>query len=168
MITLLITLASSILPSLLGLAERQFDKRRAAMNEQQARRHRERLAELNYRAGRNEQIRAIQGDDKTWSPMNIIRFGFAAPFVVMVNFLVWHWMLIGAWYPIGDMPEIIQYTMLSVLNFALLAEGVNAHGNQNIRQKILSDPEYAKSIQQAGAVRAEAFQKRTGHGPKGQ
>lgn len=166
MISILIGLASTLLPSLLGLAERQLDRKWEELRDDKRIAHKERLAYLNYRKGRNEQLAAIQGGDKVWSPNNIVRFGFAAPFIALINFLVWHWMLTGAWYAVSDMPEIVKWTMLGVLNFYLMFEGVNAHGSHRTRQVVLSDPDHRKLIEEAGLRRESGFRQR--HGPKGQ
>jgi hypothetical protein len=166
MITLLIGLASTILPSLLGLAERQLDRKWEELRDDKRMAHKERIAWLHYRQGRYEQMAAIQGSDKGWSPNNIVRIGFAAPFVLLINFLVWHWMLTGAWYQVDIMPEIVQWTMLGVLNFYLMFEGVNVHGAHKTRQVILSDPGHRELIEEAGKRREDRFRHR--HGPKGQ
>lgn len=166
MISILIGLASTLVPSLLGLAERQLDRKWDELRDDKRMAHKERLAYLNYRRGRNEQLAAILNSDTGWSPNNWVRFGFAAPFVTLVNFMVWHWMLTGAWYSVQNMPEIIQWTMIGVLNFYLMFEGVNVHGAHRTRQMILSDPHHRTLIEDAGKRRETGFRKR--HGPKGQ
>lgn len=166
MMAILMLFANAFGGPLIGAAERWLRRRQDAMREDKVMAHRERLAELNYREGRNAQLAAIQGADRGWSPSNIVRLGFAAPFVLLINFLVWHWMLTGSWYEVNDMPQIVRWVMLGVLNFYLLFESVNAHGAFRMRTAILSDPEHARALEEAGRRREAAFRSR--HGPKGQ
>lgn len=124
--------------------------------------HQDRVAELEYRRGRNEQIAVIQGQDTGWSSMNIVRVGFAAPFVVLVNIEVWYWMVSGEWMPLDQMPEFVWYTGMAVLNFTLLAEVGNAAYRQHGRNKLMANPEVESRVEAEGARRRENYMRRVG------
>ena len=147
MLTTIFLFIGQFIGPILGLAQARIEKAGAEATQK----HVERLAEIKnkraehkadklFQEARHKAIQAVILGDKGWSPTNIVRTVFAAPFAILTNVVIYAYLIDGTWHDLENMPAIMQNLWMGSGGFYFIYETTNNYQRRRQETKLLTDP----------------------------